>query len=88
MIRLSKRDNDVMEDKYDPEDFNSEYKTLFQNNFNAVNLTKELIAEGYKDISSITEQFKLRNYKVNEDVKKVMKAVLDKMEKDSSSEAK
>ena len=79
MIRISKRDNDVMEGKYDPDDFDSEYKSLFQNNFNAVNLVKELYAEGYCEESSIAEQFKLRHYEVNAEVKKIIKAILEKL---------
>ena len=86
MLRISKRDNDVMEEKYDPEDFDPEFKSLFQNNFNAVNLVKELFAEGYCEESSIAEQFKLRNYEVTADIKKVIKAILKKLESKSDTQ--
>jgi len=76
-IKLSARD--VMDKEYDPKDFNPDMGTPFQKNFNATTMAKELFYEGYDNVSAITEQFKKRNLKVDDDVKKIIKAVIEKL---------
>lgn len=68
-----------MENKYDPKDFNPEAATPFQKNFNATTMAKELFYEGYDTLASQTEQFKKRNLTVNDEVKKIIKAVIEKL---------
>ena len=79
-IRLSARDKDPMEVKYDPKEFDAEHKNTFQNMTNASNLALEMYYQGYKDLASITSQFKIRNYQVDDETKKIIKAVIEKME--------
>jgi hypothetical protein len=78
-IKLSARDLD-MSDKYEPEEFNAEYKTEFKNQFNANNLAREMYDLGYHSVSEISQAFKDRNYEVSEDIKKTIKLVVEKME--------
>ncbi len=79
-IKLSVRDTDIMDKKYDPKDFDAEYKADFSNGANAINLATELYDMGYKTLASISQQFKNRNYDVNAEIKKVINAVIEKME--------
>ncbi len=78
-IKLSARDLD-MGDKYEPDDFDAEYKSEFKNQFNANNLAKELYDLGYHSVDEISKAFKERNYEVSEDVKKTIKLTIEKME--------
>lgn len=78
-IKLSARDLD-MRDKYEPKDFNAEYKSDFKNKFNANNLAKELYDLGYHTVADISKAFKERNYEVSEDIKKTINLVIEKME--------
>jgi len=77
-IKLSARD--ILDKEYDPDEFNPESTTPFQSNFNATNLARELFYEGYKSIESMSKQFKLRNYKVDAEAKKIMQAIIDKFD--------
>lgn len=79
-IRLSARDKDPMENKYDPKEFDAENKNKFQNKTNASNVALELYYKGYKTLASISEQFKLRNYEVDDSTKEIIKGVIEKME--------
>jgi len=51
-----------VEDEYDSNAFDAEHKNTFQNNSNASNLALDLYYQGHKDLASISEQFKSRNY--------------------------
>ena len=76
-IKLSSRD--IMEKQYEPKDFNPESATPFQKNFSATTMAKELFYQGYNTLESITEQFKERNLEVGAEVKKIIKAVIEKL---------
>jgi hypothetical protein len=76
-IKLSSRD--VMEKEYDPKGFNPDSVTPFQKNFSATTMAKELFYQGYNTPEAIKEQFKIRNLDVDAEVKKIIKAVIEKL---------
>ena len=76
-IRLSSRD--VIEDKFKEEAFSADNKIEFRKNLNAGNLATELYYAGYKDVASISEQFKERNLKLDSEVKDIIKKVIEKL---------
>jgi len=75
-ILLSSRDKEEIQKEFD-----SEEKTKFSKDFNATTLAKEFYNSGYKDEKSMIEQFKERNFEINDVVKNAIKDVIDCIEK-------
>lgn len=78
MKKLSSRD--AVENQYDPKGFDAEYNVIPSINFTSSNMAQTLWDLGYHDMESMTKQFKERNLPVDAEAKKIMKAVIEKME--------
>jgi hypothetical protein len=63
------------------EDFDPEFNLRFHKTYNASSLAKELYYLGFTDQSAIEEQFKIRNYEIDSEVKDIIKEVISMCEK-------
>jgi hypothetical protein len=80
MTKISIRDSAQNSDAMDPEEFNSEYLLGPQKVNNISNLVNNLYYLGYKDEKSILEKLKLRGIDADADVKKAVKACIERLE--------
>jgi len=79
-LKLSARDEQVSDIKYDDENFSAESRLNFSTEFNVSNLAMTLWDLGYHDEASISKQLKERNITMDAKAKEIVKAVVDKME--------